>query len=940
MKRIGWWGILWAVLASVYCSTSHAQGPAKVPASPVTLISPWIDHHDRIEEILTRLSPAVAVNRVALERNGPRGTLDWQPAFGFGTEVELGKGLLVLENAPYRAIEELTDANGLALDAAIPIWVRSGGHLLIVGGSPSLESYWGTPFADLMGFMPDKNARHFEIRKRRAVTARGGEAKGVFIDHLHAGRLRTARTLLNANGQPLLIQNRVGRGRVTTLLSGAQGGRRRDGGEPVNEFFQSSVWEQSLETIAEAAYARPFALGDKAPREPALPLAAEDALDVRFFMISHQPYPFALAPGEAYDHANKLRRRGFTSTVYAVNGHDRPLGDRRTLEEIAAAGLWIVYYDGVRSTTPPARFWKPNAHPPRVQKISGGDGGWDIYSERFKGVVDRFLDHRDYVADLPLRAVQLIEEFVDGGTKSETLTARHKGAGMSDSPSPGDPEWIKGETLRADATYETFQAFRTSGQKLFPGLPQSTYWPGSYWSRPLAYSFRLSALEDAVDEILGPGYGYGSARRVRGPESVRWSANSGWAALRDSVSSKPHLAIYGMGRPLSKKHAQLPGLLAWRETAWTGLAHGATGLAYWALPKSDMIDGLSILHAEMERLGPWLKAPARSPAPVAIVQSWTSRGENGKGTKAGHLDRCLKDLHEALEVGFEDVDLVLEERVPQLSDQTEVLVLMDSPALSPLAVKGLVTFLDRGGRIFLDGSSATRIQPGNQPLNLKERTKRPEGLLDIPLTLGCQGVRLGRARAADEWRALLQGAGIRARVETTAAATAGSLRGNDELIHVYGLNHGKSAAAVAVDLDRRYAGRTWVELRSGNRIEAGASERTQLRGALPVESGEALIWASVSRPADRMEVTLERLGQGVRYRVRSVDAQGRPVADGYPIQLEIAQALSCEGNPIRSATLVGGVATLDWKQCSLSDSSEGVWAIEDPMTGRRYLPSD
>ena len=94
-----------------------------------------------------------------------------------------------------------------------------------------------------MGFDPSEDTKRFIKRKRRDLSRRGGNATGVFVEHLHTGELSGARVVLYADRQPFLIEHSVGRGRVTTVLSGAQGGLRKDGGEPADEFFESTLWE-------------------------------------------------------------------------------------------------------------------------------------------------------------------------------------------------------------------------------------------------------------------------------------------------------------------------------------------------------------------------------------------------------------------------------------------------------------------------------------------------------------------------------------------------------------------------------------------------------------------------------------------------------------------------------------------------------------------------
>ena len=112
-------------------------GAAPEAPGPVTLISAWVDHHDRIAAILNRLSPGISVSRVDLEREGSRGSLDWWPAFGFPDEIDLTGRLLILENAPYSGLSRLTDSNGGALDSAFLI---GSGRAVICSSSAGVRA--------------------------------------------------------------------------------------------------------------------------------------------------------------------------------------------------------------------------------------------------------------------------------------------------------------------------------------------------------------------------------------------------------------------------------------------------------------------------------------------------------------------------------------------------------------------------------------------------------------------------------------------------------------------------------------------------------------------------------------------------------------------------------------------------------------------------------
>lgn len=904
-----WVCALLAFIAST--GTAFAEGR---PA--IALISPWIDHHDRIEEHLRRLDPPVAVERFDLERHGKQKRGSWAPAFGFPDVVDLDRRLVILENAPLEALRALRTPDGVPLDRALVEWVSRGGVLLIVGGAPAIDDYAGSALERLMGFLPKGDARSFLRATRREIRTRAGET--AFVNHVHRGAVGAAQVVLEAGGEPFLLERSLGAGSVTTVLSGAQGALRRDGGEPSDEWFSSSAWADELLRLTRRAYAETgFAptLGPVRPL-PVIPVPPRDGFDIRYFQIVNRPHPFGLAPGEAYDLARSLRERGFTSAVFGTTS-GRPLDDRRALEEIARAGLRIVYYDGVRPNSPEARFWKGRALPSRARTHGGKDLGWDVHAPEFRDAASRLLEGRS-VDGLPLRAVQLIEEFRDEAVGPALIA----------------PAFERDANARFDRlrrrgaeTAKTFRAFRRAGQRLFPDVPQSTYWPGSYWARPHHYAYSLASLAGVVDEVLGPGYGYVSSQRDLGPESVRWSANGGWSALRFSKSERPHLAIYAMGRPLSERGDRAPSLDTWRETAWTALGHGATGLAYWALPRGDLGAPLADLHEEMGRLGPWLAAPTRTSAPVALVASWTSRTASRDDKAARAYNACLKDVHRALELGFEDVDLVLEEQLATLTSATRALVLVGAPRLSPDAARALEGFLRRGGVLFVDRDSARLVFPGDRSLDLSAagRVER------LPAAGGCTGARLSPRRLASVLDEVLREAGVKPRVYTEGLDTSASIRGDEELMHIYFMNHSGGPDGSPVRWGAPPPGgahRKWVELRTGTRDVAEGS----LLAGEPIASGSARVWASVARPAASWTIEADP-GEPTALRIRARDRDDRPVADGYPLRVEIERP--CGRFIARSVVLKGGVFRLEDAACPGADGESLSWGITDPMTGTR-----
>ena len=906
-------------------------------AETIPLISPWIDHHDRILENLSRLSPAVETVRFDIERSGGQESLDWFPAYGFETEVPMSGSLIILENAPLSALQRLTDDLGRPLLEALPAWIRRGGHLLIVGGSPSIESYADSTLEMLMGFDPARDVARFQERKTRRIRSRRRniELGYIRVDHLHAGRVDDARVLLEADRDPFLIEKRIGRGVVTTLLSGAQGQLRRDGGEDETEWFTSAAWTNELRRIVAQAGNGEYIAGPAHARSKAHELAPPDAFDIRFFAIGNRPYPYGYAAGEAYERARALRDAGFTSVVFAANWR-RPADDRLVLHEISEAGLRIVYYDAIRKETSADRFPNPRTRPSRSSDLNGRDTGWDVHDPRFRNAPTSLLQGREYVRDLPLRAVQIIEEFEDGSSIGPSTRALHRTHGLPPAVAPGDRRWIRAAAIRADATDVTFQRFRTIGQMLFPGLPQSTYLPGSYWRRPLDYGFRLTSLADAVDELLGPAYGYDGGDRATGVASAHRSATEAWAALRDSDSRMRHMAVYAQGRPLVRRGQDTPNHSTQVETAWTALAHGATGLAYWALPHGSHTANLKTFHSEMQRIGPWLRAVSREPAPIALLESWTSRSEAGDHKSASSMERCLQQTLNALELGFEDVDLIFEERVDRVPEGTGAIAIMATPSLSEKAAEALADFLRRGGHLFIDTGSALRTQPGASPLDLSERSRRPAQIHTIPLAARCNAARISSRIAATAWRSTLDSFGFQPRVETEPFDTEAALRGNHELVHLYLINHSDSPRYLSARLPEEWTGHEWVNLRTGGRISP-ANDGT-LRTLEPIKSGHGDVWASSPRRLDRLNGSLEHSSDSLRLNLSGFDAAGQPVATGYPVRISIRTRCA---QPIEfSSTLEAGRISIPVSQCPNGPKEEIAWSVSDPISGRSFRPND
>ncbi|MCP5056938.1 MAG: hypothetical protein GY937_09475 [bacterium] len=909
-----------SILALLGCATI-----ALAASDPIILVSPEIDHHDRIEAIATRLIPRPGVFRVDLERSGGQGSRDWYPAFGAPRTVPLGAGLVVLENAPASALARLKDPTGRPFDEALVGWVESGHRLLIVGGSPSLESYAGTRLEALMGFSPAAEPGGF--RKRNRSKIRGPDFGRGHVDRLHEGVVTSARVRLWAGNRPFVLENRIGAGTVTVVLSGAQGQLRADGPEDPEEWFASETWADFLRAEVELASKKPLSLGPEPSAAPAVPAPTRDSFDIRYFAIGSHPYPFALAPGEAWDRAAELRNLGFTSVILKAHPR-RPRDDLQALGEIARAGLQIVYYHSLVRKSGKERF-EDLGTPPRGLGFNGEDMGWDIHDTRFRKGLARLLDDRPGVTGLPLRAVQVVEEFQDGGMTSPSLQDVVRAHGLRGDEKPGDPRWIELQALRADATRETFDGFRAIARHLFPGLPQSTYWPASYWYRPDDYTYRLSALAGAVDEIFAPGYGYAYERRGGGPASVRRSASEAWSALQYSPAGQRYLAIYALGRPL-KRNGPQPDAFVWKETAWTALAHGANGLAYWALPTGPALASLGPLHEEIGRLGPWLAALPRTPAPVALLESWTSRSE-ALPERTKELSTCLRHTHEALELGFEDVDHAFEERLAVLPASTRALVLIKSPSLAEEAIPHLRRFVARGGHLFVDGQSAKRTQPGRRPLDLAAALGHPSQIHSVPTLGSCQGLRISLAAASKNWQLALTRAGLRARADTAAPDTEATLRGGPELWIVFGLNHGAQPQKVRARLSFASNDYEWTELRSGASTPPQGSHA--LTSTHDVAPGEAVVWMAARRPAVAMNTDVVPAASGSRLQIDVRDAEGEPVAEGYPIHVEIGGDVCARPRTVHT-TLEGGNTEIPLF-CENAEVVNGPipWIVRDPLSG-------
>lgn len=895
------------VLFSLLTAVIGASATPAMERSGILLIQPGIDWHDRLRTIVTELEPAPQVAILELERRGGRESRDWGTAFGSAGSVSLdGVAWAALENAPNSALRRLTDAKGHTLDHALVDWVRAGGHLLVVGGSPSFETYRASALAEILPVVPRLDDRFSE---RRSLTVSGENHDGV-VHHLHEVAEVRGQVRLRANRTPLVVEGQVGAGRVVVVLAGTQGQLHRDGADA--GWFATESWARFVRAEIDRALPTPVT---KASTNPPIRRATPppDAFDIRYFHIGNHPYPFALAPGEASTRAAGLASAGFTSVVFKANPN-RPLDDQRALTEIADAGLRIVYYESLRRESGRHRFH--GALPARAASIDGKTGGWDVHDERFRAETDQLLTARDILPRLPLRGLQLIEEFKDGGMRSPSLTAQLRAAGLTGREMPGSPSWIVHEQLRATATHETFLRFRAAGKRQFPSLPQSTYWPASYWHRPMNYTWRLAELGSVADELLPPGYGYGSGGLRIGRLSVQRAAAEAFAGFRHGIAPGQHLAVYALGRPL-RFDGPAPDGSSWRETAWTALAHGATGLAYWAAPTLIAAE-VGPLHEELARLGRWLRGAPRRPAKVAVLESWTSRSM-GDEAQARQLSACLQRVGDAIALGFEEVGFVFEENLDRLPGEIEALVLVASPDLNEAKIPALGRFLARGGYLLVDGASAKRAQPGGRPLDLATELGHPDRIRRIPHTAGCLAARGTPIVASRAWERTLRGLGLVPEAWTPELDTAATLRGTQELMFLFLVNHRAEPGPVDARLPSWLSALTWRDLRSNAPREIIGNKATT-SGDVPAR--DAAVWVGVRRPATRLEGQI--LPDATE--VQAFNAEGRPVVDGYPIELRDTTGTR------RGAVLVDGKARFP-------GAPIGTVEVRDPVTGLVTTPT-
>lgn len=987
------------------------------PPAEILLVSPALDENDRIAAILGSASPALTIERVRLFGR-PNRPDRWRRSIGEHEPVELAKvRLVVLENAAASGLEDVAVAGGGKLLEALPGWVASGGHLVVVGGHPSFETYPATKLAAILPveLAAEDKAQDYQKSRRRLLSGPGvgGGSDAGFVRRLHpVVRVRpTGEVLIRAADEPLVVQGRVGSGEVTLVLTGLQEHHVPDAGAAAGDFITSVQWDRLLRdrvgraldrelepapsldpeelspptlrvgaTFDPAAWFGPPRKGTLTIRSPfgeavffhelpsATPPSLPDGLrpgryeavlteggrtrrraleigtpvdqsgfDIRFFQFGHRPGPLGLAPGEAYTWARELAGIGITSTVYASYVR-RPRNNLRTMREILLGGLNLVYYQSFRSKSRYPNRWKSGQPSPPVAKdLSGKAIGWDIHAPEFRDAIDHLFDDLDDVVTLPgIRAIQLIEENKDGARRSPSRRKEMKRLGLDGKEKPGDPGWLTYEDARSRATAETYQRFRALGKRFFPGVPQSSYWPASYWGSPWKYSHRVSALAAAVDEFLGPGYGYDTNKALNGWLSVARSTNEIFNAHEFELGGAKGLTVYAQGIPITPRGGRKLGFESWRETAWTALAGGATGLAYFDLPRGEAVEPLAGLHEELHRLGPYLASAPRRPARVAVLASWSTRtGGSREETKRHHS--CIVQLHDTLIYAVEQLDFVREEQLESLPASFGAIALTAAPILPNATLDALASFVQGGGHLFVDADSGTRRDDGSTRKD-PWRTLRATGRIHEVAAAEQCGLagrfEISRKLLGRRWRERLAGIGIEPSSATPDPWTEARLLGEGDLRYWVFLNHHPDSRTLSAHARVEGAGWLWRNLRSGKRVQPTA-EPGGMQAEVSVGATDAALWAGTRRPTATLEIASRAEWHRVVVEVIARDAKGRPAPDATPLHLVVRGA---DGEPrlsapFRSRGTRAGRAS--WQLPIRAEERGGAWSlvVEAPLAG-------
>ncbi len=656
--------------------------------------------------------------------------------------------------------------------------------------------------------------------------------------------------------------------------------------------------------------------------------------EIRNFRISNSPYPYALSRGEAYQTAISLKSVGFTSSVFAINPN-RPQNDRRALYELAAAEIDVIDYLSVRRNQPESLWTRYQFPLPlRANKIDGtATGWWDVHDENFRRGIALALRERKADFTLPgLRAMQVIEEFEDGGMHSPSLTQLMHQQGITGKEKPQETGWLLHQRLRSDATGKTFQYFRFATQQFVPNIAHASYWPGSYWEATEQYTYRPQELANAVDELLGPGYGYTAEKYDRsfGWLSVARSAAEIFSVFDHGQRPKTATYVYAQGQRLLNDTD--PEISTWQETIWTALAHGVSGLAYFALPPIEWIMPIGKLHQEVLEYGNWIGSLPRKPAPVAILTSWTTRTA-GSPEQVTAQSECSAAFFATLSLAGERIDFLQEEQLGKPPQELKTIFLTETAFLQEEDLQSLSQFVEHGGSIFLDATSwnmqdpQTKKQYTEHFTKLAETTKRVH---TIPILAGCTAARGARRITAQYWAKRLREEVVLGEYVTENLDTEIALRGNHDVVAALGVNHALDPQTLAFSPSKDLLNFAWINLRTQKRVHLESSYEQILAGR------DAFALLGVRKPAVKLSMTVYTSPNRFVFRTCGIDANNQPLADDYPLGLRVTNELGEDrilpGN--RSRVTQNGCA--DWRIfIPLTDTSKH-WNFEafDPISGK------